>query len=95
MHFISEDDSDEEIENKLKMFNFVKNSAYTAFDKTYDDIINEYLTAVDISAVMNRWHAILCSNGYVVTNMDSYYSEFYIEKQRVFETVLEEWAKLK
>jgi hypothetical protein len=42
----------------------------------------------------NRWHSILYLNGYIVSNMDQMYAEYYSLKQGLLESVLDEWAAL-
>ena len=78
----------------MDMFNFIKNHANTAFDKTYEDIISNYQGVTDYNSSTKNWHGIFKANGYIVTNMTQRYQEESPAKQAQLEIVLDEWAKL-
>ena len=76
------------------MLNYIRNHVRDCFDKTYEDVISNYQSKNDSNAMANRWHSILYLNGYIVSNMDQMYAQYYSLKQGLLEDVLEEWAAL-
>lgn len=81
-------------EHNKKMLNYIRNHVRDCFDKTYEDVISNYQSKNDSNAMANRWHSILYLNGYIVSNMDQMYAQYYSLKQGLLEDVLEEWAAL-
>ena len=79
--------------NKL-MLNYIRNHVRDCFDKTYEDVISNYMKSQNDEAMSLRWHGILSLAGYKVTGMATKYAELYGTKQGYLDQVLTEWAKL-
>ena len=82
-------------EQNVEMLEYIRNHVRDCFDKTYEDVISAYmLSNGDKDANYKRWHQIIYSNGYVVTNMATLYMDYSDEKQAELQTVLAAWAEL-
>ena len=81
-------------EHNKEMLNYIRNHVRDCFDKTYEDVISNYQKKNDQEADRKRWHMILYSAGYIVSDMDRLYASYHAEKQLLLDTVLAEWAAL-
>ena len=80
--------------HNVQMLNYIRNHVRDCFDKTYEDVISNYMGVTDENASTKRWHGIFYSNGYMVNNMARLYQEESPAKQESLNKVLSEWAKL-
>ena len=81
-------------EHNKNMLNYIRNHVRDCFDKTYEDVISNYQLKNDKQAQSKRWHSVLYTNGFIVSDMSTRYKQFYPEKQGLLEEVLAEWAAL-
>ena len=78
-------------EQNSKMLTYIRNHVRNCFDKTYEDAISNYMADTDDTAMSTRWHGILMSNDYQVTNISTLYDELYKNKTKYLNDVYNTW----
>ena len=90
-------------EQNKKMLTYIKNHVSGCFDKTYEDIITDYLLRYsDKDAWNKRWHIILQSNKFIYSGLGADYASFREGKNAYlvrndngyFKSVLNIWYEL-
>ena len=77
------------------MLTYIRNHVRTCFDKTFEDAIANYLSDDDTQAMEKRWHHILMTNEYEISNMDTMYIKYYEIKQENLDDIYAQWNSLK
>jgi len=78
-----------------RMLTYIRNHVRDCFDKTYEDVISEYLAANgDKQAMNNRWHVLFKNCRFMYSGIRFSYDSYYTVKDDELKTVLEEWNEL-
>ncbi len=77
-----------------KMLNYIRNHVNDCFDKTYEDVIANYMEEKDPNASGTRWHGMLMKQNYQVGSFSSVYEGVLATKQGHINTVYNDWCKL-
>ena len=78
------------VEGNFEMLQYIRANVRTCFDKLFEDSIGFFFNTVDEQSVANRWHNLISTSEYTMTNMAEKYSALYGEKEaRLKELVLE------
>ncbi|MBO5907919.1 MAG: hypothetical protein J6Q85_07205 [Clostridia bacterium] len=80
--------------DNVAMLTYIRNHVRDVFDKTFEDIMGDFNSATDGSAVGNRWHEILVGNGYKIANMQTVYDEMTVKKTNYLKNVITSWKML-
>ena len=74
----------------VKMLVYIRNHVNDCFDKSFEDVINDY----DQSGKNVVWHNYLKSLGYAATQLSTTYKEEFTNKNNAFNKVKEAWNRL-
>ncbi len=78
------------VEGNFEMLQYIRANVRTCFDKLFEDSIGFFFNTVDEQSVANRWHNLISTSEYTMTNMAEKYTALYGEKEaRLKELVLE------
>ena len=78
------------VEGNFEMLQYIRSNVRTCFDKLFEDSIGFFFNLLDAETLANRWHNLISTSEYTMTNMAEKYSALYGEKEaRLKELVLE------
>ena len=78
----------------IEMLKYIRQNVRTSFDKLYEDAIGFMYADVDENSVGNRFHNLLCSNGYQLDDIATKYAELQPQKASALKNLEDEYAKL-
>lgn len=82
------------MEGNVEMMEYIRENVRTSFDKLFEDAIGFFYEATDPDAVNNRWHALINTDQYHMTNMAEKYASLITKKQQSLATLEAEYTKL-
>ncbi len=74
-----------------QMLTYIRNHVRTCFDKTFEDAIANYIADTNSNSMEQRWHHILMTNNYKISNMSTMYQELYADKQGGLDEIYTQW----
>ena len=80
--------------NNNKMMTYIRNHARTCFDKTFEDVIADYMLETDSNAYAKRWHYMLQSEKFQMSTISVQYEQYYQTKQANLDLIYAQWNTL-
>ena len=77
------------------MLTYIRNHVRDVFDKTFDDVMSDFNAATDDDATYRRWHELIQSQNYQVSDMSQLYNQYKPEKETDLLKVIKAWKDLK
>ena len=81
-------------EGTVYMMQYIRSNVRSSFDKAYEDAIGKFFSTVDESSNANKWHAMLMTNHFQMTNMREEYTRLYQTKETYLKSLINEFDKL-
>ena len=78
-----------------QMLTYIRNHVRDCFDKTYEDVVADFVKGTDSTATANKWHTAIMNSGYKLDNLAALYNANYANKEANLKTVISAWNALK
>ena len=82
------------LQGNIEMLQFIRENVRSCFDKVFEDSIGFFNVKGDSAAVANRWHNLISTNRYKMTNMDQEYARLYSLKEGYLKALVKEYDDL-
>ena len=82
------------VEGNLEMLQLIRQNVRNNFDSVIEDAIGFYYYDVDGQSLANRWHKLILSSGYTMTNMAEKYAALQKEKNDRLQELIREYKDL-
>lgn len=82
------------LQGNIEMLQFIRENVRSCFDKVFEDSIGFFNVKGDSAAVANRWHNLISTNRYKMTNMDQEYARLYSLKEGYLKALVKEYDGL-
>ena len=82
------------VDGNVEMLKYIRKNVRSCFDKVFEDSIGFFNVKGDSAAVSNRWHNLISSARYKMTNMDQKYAELYSLKETYLTELVKEYDRL-
>ena len=77
-----------------QMLTYIRNHVRDCFDKTYEDVIADFMSSTDSTATENKWHTALMRAGYRVSDLSAVYNGNYAKKAGDLNKIITAWNDL-
>lgn len=82
------------LQGNIEMLQYIRENVRSCFDKVFEDSIGFFNVKGDSAAVANRWHNLISTARYKMTNMDQEYARLYSLKEGYLKALVKEYDGL-